>query len=351
MPAQQSGNSHRSITMSCKAVGSCALPSPLDWGEGVRGCALALADTPTQPIATRPLALQKDGTWYSYGWDLTKNICEVFGTDGYIKTAYSYTPYGAVTEEGVVTQPIQWSSEYHDSELALVYYNYRHYNPTDGRWTGRDFLSENSDPRLYCYTANRPVIDCDILGMEHKQHGVKAFNQLGNKLAALCDKKCCESGQFDDCKNKAKRIALSILLTWVNEYGKGINNTHDNVGGYLCWDWAVAFHIIGNIEGYPVWSSERIRIREVNKSPATKASDRVHFFVRLCACNCKKDECCLDIDDGWFDNNFIHIPPKWYANEPNDNDSEYDWTVDVQDQGIPVEKFQRIPISLQDLEQ
>ena len=28
---------------------------------------------PTQNIATRPLALQKDGTWYTYGWDLTKN--------------------------------------------------------------------------------------------------------------------------------------------------------------------------------------------------------------------------------------------------------------------------------------
>ena len=36
------------------------------------------ASQPTQPVATRPLALQKDGTWYTYGWDLTKNICEVY---------------------------------------------------------------------------------------------------------------------------------------------------------------------------------------------------------------------------------------------------------------------------------
>jgi hypothetical protein len=33
---------------------------------------------------------------------------------------------------GSTTQPIQWSSEFYDSELALVYYNYRHYNPVDG---------------------------------------------------------------------------------------------------------------------------------------------------------------------------------------------------------------------------
>ena len=30
-------------------------------------------------------------------------------------------------------QPIQWSSEYNDEELGLVYYNYRHLNPHDGR--------------------------------------------------------------------------------------------------------------------------------------------------------------------------------------------------------------------------
>ena len=32
--------------------------------------------------------------------------------------AYTYTPYGAVTANGNVTQPIQWSSEYSDSELG-----------------------------------------------------------------------------------------------------------------------------------------------------------------------------------------------------------------------------------------
>ena len=92
---------------------------------------------PTQPIATRPLALRKDGTWYTYGWDLTKNICEIYGPAGYIRTAYTYTPYGEVTATGDVEQPIQWSSEFNDAELGMVYYNYRHYKPIDGRWMGK----------------------------------------------------------------------------------------------------------------------------------------------------------------------------------------------------------------------
>ena len=89
---------------------------------------------PTQSIAARPLAIRKDGTWYVYGWDLTKNICEVYGQHGYIRSAYTYTPYGEVSASGDVEQPVQWSSEYTDTELPLVCYNYRHFNPKQGQW-------------------------------------------------------------------------------------------------------------------------------------------------------------------------------------------------------------------------
>ena len=124
-------------------------------------CMWLLCWDPTQRIATRPLAIQKDGTWYTYGLDLTKNVCEVFGTTGYINTAYTYTPYGSVTATGSTTQPIQWSSEFYDSELALVYYNYRHYNPVDGRWIGRDILLTNN---LFDFINNSPYSLIDLLG-------------------------------------------------------------------------------------------------------------------------------------------------------------------------------------------
>ena len=47
---------------------------------------------------------------------------------------YKRQPYGAVTGTGSLVQPVQWSGEMHDEELALAYYNYRFYNPKDGRW-------------------------------------------------------------------------------------------------------------------------------------------------------------------------------------------------------------------------
>ena len=119
---------------------------------------------PSQATATRPLAIQKDGTWFTYGYDLTKNICEVFGPAGYIRTAYSYAPFGAVTASGDVTQPFQWSSEVYDSELDLVYYNYRHYSPSLGRFLSRDPIQEQGGWNLYAFVGNSGLDKFDVLG-------------------------------------------------------------------------------------------------------------------------------------------------------------------------------------------
>ncbi|OCA04235.1 RHS repeat domain-containing protein [Akkermansia glycaniphila] len=118
---------------------------------------------PTQPVATRPLSLRKNGTWYTYGHDLTKNVTELYKADGTIATAYDYTPYGTVTATGI-DQPIQWSSEHYDPELALVYYNYRHYNPADGRWINRDPIAEKGGRNLYAFVGNNCIRWSDWLG-------------------------------------------------------------------------------------------------------------------------------------------------------------------------------------------
>ena len=92
---------------------------------------------PLEPVATRPLALVQAASLYCYGWDFNKNVTEVFDARGTIAATYDYSPYGTVTGTGSLVQPVQWSSEMNDGKLALVYYNYRYYNPADGRWINR----------------------------------------------------------------------------------------------------------------------------------------------------------------------------------------------------------------------
>jgi len=183
-------------------------------------CLWLITWDPTQPIATRPLAIQKDATWYTYGWDLTKNICELYGTNGYIRTAYTYTPYGEVTEStNSVYQPIQWSSEFNDTELVLVYYNYRHYNPLDGRWLGRDRKLYNN---LYQYINNSAILLVDILGLKYILNSTPeilevpkwALDSLG-KFVILREKKDIPGVDFKTYPCSSKVVVPDIDITGI----------------------------------------------------------------------------------------------------------------------------------------
>ena len=171
---------------------------------------------PTQQIATRPLAIQKDGTWYTYGWDLTKNICEVYRNNGTLGTSYTYTPYGLPSQStngaaaGGVSQPIQWSSEYNDTELGLVYYNYRHYNPVDGRWIGRDIIGILGGLNVYGYNCLFSI-ESDWLGL------VTNVNQLVNLVG---DYEITDKCQLKEswCQKFAKAIELLIESDEIRDF-------------------------------------------------------------------------------------------------------------------------------------
>ena len=59
----------------------------------------------------------------------------------------------------------------HDEEPALVYYNYRYYNPKDGRWINRDPIAEQGGWNLYGFVDNGVVFSIDYLGKETNEFG------------------------------------------------------------------------------------------------------------------------------------------------------------------------------------
>ena len=132
---------------------------------------------PTETIATRPLKLQLPTMSLNlfYMHDGNKNVSDVVYrlTSNGVAAHYDYAPFGAVTRsvsnavptaDITTLNPFRFSSEYHDDTLGLVYYNYRHYNPTDGRWISRDFLGESSATSLYAMLKNQVIMQVDFLG-------------------------------------------------------------------------------------------------------------------------------------------------------------------------------------------
>lgn len=130
-----------------------------------------------------------------------------------------------------------------DEELGLVYYNYRHYNPQDGRWINRDPIAEEGGWNLYGFVRNNGGAIWDELGLvpneqdpififpyvdENTGYGqmtyaseeeIKKFYDAVNDLSqkTVDDKKCYKlyvvknrSATLKDAENKKCDIKLII---------------------------------------------------------------------------------------------------------------------------------------------
>ena len=119
---------------------------------------------PTEPIATRPLIfIPSIGEVAYYLHDGNKNVSDLVDTQGDI-VHYAYTPFGSPIASVSSENPFCFSSEQYHVDLGCSYYNYRHYNPWNGRWTGRDPLGEVY-LNLYDFIGNSPSNETDFLGL------------------------------------------------------------------------------------------------------------------------------------------------------------------------------------------
>lgn len=84
------------------------------------------------------------------------------------------------------------------SDFGLIYYNYRHCNPLDGRWCGRDFIQKTENKNPYLFIFNKLPFDIDIFGL-FMSSGCCAAGPENLDLMPRCPKgaKTRESGYFD----------------------------------------------------------------------------------------------------------------------------------------------------------
>ena len=159
---------------------------------------------PSEPQATRVLAMTR---WEANGTqvkehlycmhDAMKNVTSLFGEARGRRALYEYRPYGGlVTSEGNMAQEnkFRFSCEYMDDELGLIYYNYRHLNPLDGRWISRDPIMEQGGWNLFAFVGNNGVNRWDYLGEFYKGTWYSAFKYSYSSTPV--DKALWISGKF-----------------------------------------------------------------------------------------------------------------------------------------------------------
>jgi RHS repeat-associated protein len=99
------------------------------------------------------------------------------GGSGTILANYEYGPFGEViraTGPMAKLNPFRFSTKYDDDETDFLYYGYRFYNPSTGRWLNRDPIEELGGINLYNFCGNAPSGKTDDFGLSGELVGCPA---------------------------------------------------------------------------------------------------------------------------------------------------------------------------------
>ena len=107
------------------------------------------------------------GKALSYIKDGNKNVLQLVSKNGAVTAQYAYSPFGEPISAPAKDNdnPYRFSSEQWDEILNMVYYNYRYYSPSHGRWLSKDPIEEQGGMNTYVFVLNNPVDMFDTKGL------------------------------------------------------------------------------------------------------------------------------------------------------------------------------------------
>jgi RHS repeat-associated protein len=106
----------------------------------------------------------------------------VDGSNGSVTAEYEYGAFGELirsTGTQASANPVRFSSKFTDYETDLVYYGYRFYNPSTGRWLSRDPIEEEAGSNLFAAYFNEPITTVDRNGLDNWSNTGSGQNSVG----------------------------------------------------------------------------------------------------------------------------------------------------------------------------
>ncbi|MBP7825196.1 MAG: RHS repeat-associated core domain-containing protein [Verrucomicrobia bacterium] len=181
---------------------------------------------------------------YCYGYDGNGNITAlVKASDGTLAAQYTYGPFGELlraTGPMAKANPFRFSTKYTDNETDLIYYGYRYYDPSTGRWPNRDPIGEqgSDDPleddrdlNLYGFVNNDPLNAIDRLGLlsfssgcdeDQKARIKEAFEKVCIKVKSCWHRYCLNYRSISremkkTCDTKDLKVVCHQKATRLNQ--------------------------------------------------------------------------------------------------------------------------------------
>jgi RHS repeat-associated protein len=288
------------------------------WGQDLSG-------TLTVAGGIGGLLLINDSTnTYETSSDGNGNVAIVINVaSGLPAATYEYDAFGntiRATGSYANSNTIRFSSKYVDLETGLIYFGYRYYDPSTGRFINRDPLWENDGPNILTIVGNDPIDFVDPLGLRlSRETGAIAIRAGLSILKNACDRGCAP-GSGSCCKPKGCKLESATLVellvqAWLRNHGHGPYNDlardSDSVGGYLCWDWARIFDDAATSRPFQCLGLQ-IGMALGPQDPLHLATYAVHYYLKVFACKKEEVRYQVTFDDGFYDGTAAHegyFPP------------------------------------------
>jgi RHS repeat-associated protein len=168
---------------------------------------------------------------YFYMTDGNKNVMALVDASGNVQADYTYDPFGRIVSKSGAyadANAFRFSSEFHDTETNLVYYNYRYYSPDLGRWTKRDPIGENGGVNLYGFVNNRlgltdiqGLLPSDAINIIKEDYSVvlgKAIGigfEAGMNIFVERGEHCCKSGKYRGKLKEVKDVQVGLFFEFM----------------------------------------------------------------------------------------------------------------------------------------
>jgi len=104
-------------------------------------------------------------------YDANGNVGQLIDADANVVAAYSYDPFGNVTEMAgaeAAGNPWRFSTKPVEAWTEWLYFGYRWYDAETGRWVSRDPIEESGGFNLYQIVGNNPTNWIDFLGLQQQ---------------------------------------------------------------------------------------------------------------------------------------------------------------------------------------
>jgi RHS repeat-associated protein len=167
-----------------------------------------------------------------YVADANGNVSDLAWSYGGFAAHYEYDAFGNAFPEGqlATANPFRFSTKYTETDAAtggnetgLLYYGFRYYNPSTGRWPSRDPIGERGGNNLYGMVGNDTINWADVLGMRPCKWTIRAAHGTGGPHPDLVpDSNKTHLNNIDNGNSLPPCDRVSVVGCHMNEQNAGI---------------------------------------------------------------------------------------------------------------------------------